>query len=342
MRPLVRYDAACKALAAAKRVDDAKVIKDKAEALRAYARQVKNPQLEADAWEIRKRAEDKLGELSAALDKLPGKRTDKPLPAAGKRLKVQALKAAGISTSAASRYEQFNRLPAREKERRLAKGRAAIEAGKSAADSTLVQDTKKEWRSERERALAAKQQTLPTKKYGGIVGDPEWRFNPRSRETGMDRAADNHYPTSPLEVIKARDVASIAADDCVLFLWATSPMLPQALEVMEAWGFTYKSQIIWHKTRPGAQRGTGYWFTNEHELLLVGTRGNVPAPAPGTQWPSLISAPVGKHSEKPEVFLQMIEAYFPNLPKIELNRRGPARPGWGAWGNEVETAEAAE
>src|SRR5690606_33052257 len=114
-------------------------------------------------------------------------------------------------------------------------------------------------------------------------------------ETGLDRAADNHYPTSELEDIKARGVADIAAEDCVLFLWATAPMLPQALEVMNAWGFTYRSHVIWRKSE-GADAelvlGNGYWFRNGHELLLVGARGNVPAPAMGTQFPSVIDAPL--------------------------------------------------
>ena len=76
--------------------------------------------------------------------------------------------------------------------------------------------------------------------FGVIYADPPWRFEPYTRDTGMDRAADNHYPTMTLDEIKALDVPSIAAEDCVLFLWATAPMLPQALEVMTAWGFTYK------------------------------------------------------------------------------------------------------
>src|SRR5271155_5436675 len=88
-----------------------------------------------------------------------------------------------------------------------------------------------------------------------------WRFKPWSRETGMDRAADNHYPTSEPSDIAARDVASIAADDCVLFLWATAPMLPQAIDVMRAWGFAYKSHFVWAKDR----LGTGYWNRNKHE-----------------------------------------------------------------------------
>jgi N6-adenosine-specific RNA methylase IME4 len=348
MSQLIRYDAACKALAAAKRVDEVKNIKDKAEALRAYAKQAKNPQLEADAWEIRKRAEDRLGELSAALDRNPGATRKgtargRRLPAGGKTSKAKTLKDAGISTSAANRYEQFHRLPNAEKERRIAKGRAAIESGKSIADTIIRQNEKKERRAQRERDLGKKQQALPDAKFGVIVADPEWRFEPWSRETGMDRAADNHYPTSCTEVIAARDVGSLAAKDCVLFLWATSPMLPHALLVMAAWGFDYKSQVCWVKQRSGEGRGTGYWFINEHELLLIGTRGDVPAPAPGKQWPSVIAAPVGKHSEKPEAFLQMIEQYFPTLPKIELNRRGKPRPGWSAWGLEAEsTKEAAE
>jgi N6-adenosine-specific RNA methylase IME4 len=191
--------------------------------------------------------------------------------------------------------------------------------------------TKAERRAEREIELGARIRALPDKCYGVILADPEWRFEPWSRETGMDRAADNHYPTSSTGEIARRPVADIAAKDSVLFLWATVPMLEDALYVMDVWGFTYKSQIIWMKD----QTGTGYWFRNRHELLLLGTRGKPPAPAPGTQWPSVVMAPRGRHSEKPEIFLEMIEAYYPTLPKIELNRRGPARVGWDAWGNEV-------
>ena len=110
----------------------------------------------------------------------------------------------------------------------------------------------------------------------------------------------------------------------------------QALELMAHRGFKYVSHYIWNKNKPG----TGYWNRNKHELLLIGTRGRIPAPAMGTQWNSVIDAPVGRHSAKPEIFLEMIEGYYPNLPKIELNRRGPARAGWDAWGNEaVEAAE---
>jgi N6-adenosine-specific RNA methylase IME4 len=198
-------------------------------------------------------------------------------------------------------------------------------------------------RARLEAELGARQRALPDKHYGVIYADPPWRFEPYSRVTGMDRAAENHYPTSPLTEIKALDVKAIAAADSVLFLWATVPMLPQALEVMKTWGFEYKSHAIWAKDRVG----TGYWFRNQHELLLIGTRGHVPAPAMGTQWSSLVEASVGRHSEKPAAFCEMIEAYFPTLPKIELHARGVvARAGWEVWGleapPEMETGRALE
>jgi N6-adenosine-specific RNA methylase IME4 len=328
---LVKYDAACRAIAEATRVDDVKAIKDKAEAMRAYGRQIKNPQLEADAWVIRKRAEDKLGGLSAALDKSQGAR--KPLPVGGKKLKAEALKAAGISTSAANRYEKFNVLPEAEKERRIARGRAAIEAGKSIADAIIRQDDKKERRDERERELASKITSLPDKRYGVIYADPPWRFAPYSVTTGMDRAADNHYPTMDVDAIAAMKVP--AADDCVLFLWATVPMLPEALQVLRTWGFSYKSNFAWVKDKAG----TGFWNKNKHELLLIGTRGSIPAPAPGEQYQSAIEAARGAHSAKPFAFREMIEEMFPTLPRVELFAR-ETFSGWDVWGNEV--AEAAE
>src|SRR5215467_15070358 len=112
-------------------------------------------------------------------------------------------------------------------------------------------------------------------------------------------------------------------------------MLPHAIMVMTEWGFDYVSNYCWGKDKIGS----GYWNREKHELLLIGTRGKVPCPAPGEQWDSLIQAPRGKHSEKPECFLEMIEQYFPTLPKIELNRRGAPRPDCDAWGLEVEVEE---
>jgi len=109
------------------------------------------------------------------------------------------------------------------------------------------------------------------------------------------------------------------------------PMLQDAMQVLKAWGFKYRSHAVWDKVHIG----TGYWFRNRHELLLVATKGDIPAPAMGDQFASVLTIARKEHSAKPEQFLELIEQYFPTLPKIELNRRGAARPGWDCWGNEV-------
>ncbi len=222
---------------------------------------------------------------------------------------------------------------------------APVEVQRAIADRAQAGDVnaarieiKKAARSAREQALGAKQIALPQKKYGLIYADPEWREEVWSRETGLDRAPENHYPTSSVEDICKRDVRSIAADNCVLALWRKSNNPHHALQVMTAWGFEFRAEIIWDKGRIGP----GRWFRNKHEALWIGVRGNVPAPAPGTQWESIIEALRSAHSAKPERFAEMLEAYFPTLPKIELNRRGPPRPGWDAWGNEAEIVRAAQ
>jgi N6-adenosine-specific RNA methylase IME4 len=93
--------------------------------------------------------------------------------------------------------------------------------------------------------------------------------------------------------------------------------------------------LVWAKPKTG----TGYWFRARHELLLVGARGNIPAPAPEMQFDSLIEEKTTRHSAKPEAFHELIETYFPTLPKIELNRRGPPRAHWDSWGLEAESPE---
>jgi N6-adenosine-specific RNA methylase IME4 len=174
-----------------------------------------------------------------------------------------------------------------------------------------------------ERASA----TLGSKLYGVIMADPPWRFEPYSRETGMDRAAENHYPTMTVEELCEMTVP--AAEDCALFLWATTPMLLEALDVMDAWGFEYHTHWVWVKPRPG----TGYWNRSCHELLLLGTKGSVPAPAPGTQMDSVFQGEVGDHSVKPAAAAELVEEMFPSAACLEMFARGP-RLGWDVWGAE--------
>lgn len=341
MTQLVRYEQARSALAEARSVDEVKDIRDKAEAMRAYARMANDTQLESDATELRLRAERRLGIMltqqkttvgfnrGMAGTKLSGAEQE---PVRDTRLTLADV---GIDKKLSARSQKIGGIGEQAFEAMVESMRDRIaEGGRVSLD--IVSADKKERRADRERDLACRQEALPDRRYGVIYADPEWRFEVYSRDTGMDRAADNHYPTSGTDAICARPVAGIAADDCALFLWATVPMLPDALRVMSAWGFDYKSHCIWAKDRIG----TGYWFRNQHELLLVGTRGSIPAPAMGTQIASLVDAPVSAHSEKPIAFYELIEGYFPNLPKIELNARA-SRPGWDAWGYEAPS-EAAE
>jgi N6-adenosine-specific RNA methylase IME4 len=211
--------------------------------------------------------------------------------------------------------------------------------GEAAARLVARHENGPDWRTRRERiaTLVGVASSMPDLKgYPVLVADPPWRYANPNR-AGNARAIENHYPTLPLEDICALLRPEEFADDAILFLWTPMPLIEGALAVMKAWGFVYRTGAVWVKDRIGV----GFYFRNQHEPLLVGLRGALPTPRESDRVSSVISAPRGKHSEKPEAALEIIERYYPELPKIELFRRGPARPGWDAWGNEVEArAEA--
>jgi N6-adenosine-specific RNA methylase IME4 len=168
---------------------------------------------------------------------------------------------------------------------------------------------------------------LPVGTWDVIVADPPWRdvFGPSRRAT------ERHYALMDLKAIEALDVASIAAKDSALYLWAPPHMLEQGLTVMRAWKFLYRSNIVWDKEKIGC----GQWARNRHEHLLIGRRGKFRTPPPAVRPPSVIPAPRGKHSAKPEIIAELIERCYPTASKIELFRRGPARSGWATWGVEA-------
>lgn len=164
-------------------------------------------------------------------------------------------------------------------------------------------------------------------RYPVIYADPPWRYEYIETES---RAIENQYPTMTLDEIKALDLDSIALDDCVLFMWATSPKLAEAFEVLRAWGFEYRTCAVWDKQKIGM----GYYFRQQHELLLVAVRGQPMTPAPANRPSSVLSFPRGEHSAKPVEVYELIEAMYPELPKLEMFCRSP-RDGWGAWGNQA-------
>lgn len=161
--------------------------------------------------------------------------------------------------------------------------------------------------------------------------DCPWRFGVRSEVTGREKSAENHYPTLTTEELIALLAGLIGGEHpAVCFLWATNPMLLDGLRVLEACGYTYVHHWIWDKE----VAGTGYWGRDRHELLLIGRRGDIAAPLPGTQPETVHRERKGKHSAKPDWFAEQIERLFPGVARLELFARA-ARPGWDRWGYEA-------
>ncbi len=163
----------------------------------------------------------------------------------------------------------------------------------------------------------------PEGEYDLIYCDPPWRYD---AQEAPNRSIENQYPTMPVDDICA--LKPPAAKNCALFLWATAPKLKEALAVIEAWGFTYKTHAIWDKQKIGL----GYWFRGQHELLLVATRGKASPPEAAKRISSLFSYKRGKHSAKPKQVYAMIEAMLPKAKRIELFARDK-RKGWDRWGH---------
>lgn len=204
----------------------------------------------------------------------------------------------------------------------------------------------------------------PDPGYRVIYADPAWNWKARSKK-GEGRSAKNHYTVTELDDMKRLPVPSIAASRSVLLMWSIDPMLPQALELMDAWGFEYKTvgfywvklnkstpvtfeenRFIRHSVSPSKSvffMGLGYYTRANPEVCLLGTRkkdrekrvvgGGIPVMDKGV--PRLIVSPVGRHSEKPDEARSRIERLFGDVKRVELFARS-RRPGWDVWGNEVE------
>lgn len=174
-------------------------------------------------------------------------------------------------------------------------------------------------------------------RYGAILADPPWHFRNRSSK-GEGKNAVAHYACMDLAAIQALPVSQLAAPDCALVMWATAPMLPQAIETMRIWGFTFKSAGAWAKRSSADQTwafGTGYCYRSAAEFWLLGAIGAPPQRSRSIR--NLIVAPVREHSRKPDQMHADIETLF-HGPYAELFAR-QRRPGWAAWGNQVDRFE---
>lgn len=167
-------------------------------------------------------------------------------------------------------------------------------------------------------------------KYKTIVADPPWQY--RNKRTGgsMKSGSAQKYETmSTEEICNLEIIKEISDKDCVLFLWATIPMLPDAFRVLKAWGFNYKTAIIWRKIM---SLGMGFWFRGQCEVCLMGIKGKIKAFR--CQKSNFIQSKVRKHSQKPEEFFELIESII-LYPAIELFAR-QKRKNWDTWGNEIK------
>jgi len=329
---LARYDVACQALADAKAVDEVRQILHVADALRAYARQAKNKALEVDAAEIRIRAERRVGELMQAQRETVGlAQGGQPYQATGSNLDPvntpPTLADAGIDKHLADRARKLAAVPSAEFQAELQQWRERAQVESARVTANLIRAGERE-QIRADRAAVAHLAGA----YQLLYADPPWRYEHVKTES---RAVENQYPTMSLEEICGLSIP--AAAEAVLFMWATSPKLAEAMQVIAAWGFTYRTCAVWDKDRIGM----GYYFRQQHELLLVGARGAMAVPEPSDRPPSVFRIRRDEaHSQKPDQVYAMLEQMYPTFgdaDRVELFARAP-RDGWSAWGNDPAVA----
>lgn len=351
MTALAKYDAARRAINEACKTDEVAKIRDVHEALRFAAHIAGNYDMEAQCAEIRLRAERKIGQLQIERKKTgdlhrggrPSKTGSSLEPVSptledlgiDKKLSMRAQGLAGIADRAFEGMleRKLEEIRARNgrvsldllKETRLQRARSAHEA--KTYEGGTVEDLHK---------LAAS-----GKKFGAIYADPAWKFESWG-EQGQDRAAGNHYTLTTLDDMKAMPVEALASDDCVLLMWVSDPMLPHALELIAAWGFTFKTvAFTWvkaSKTGEAEHLGNGYWTRANPEMCLLATRGKPERLNADVR--QLLVHPVMEHSRKPEEAANRIMRLVAG-PYLELFARRP-REHWTCWGNELPFSISSE
>lgn len=181
-------------------------------------------------------------------------------------------------------------------------------------------------------------QTVGARKFRTILADPPWQFQNRTGKVAPEHKRLSRYGTMALADIFALPVPLVASETAHLYLWVPNALLPDGLAVMDAWGFKYKSNLVWHKIRRDGGsdgRGVGFYFRNVTELILFGVRGkNARTLAPGRSQVNFLSSRKREHSRKPDEQYPIIEACSPG-PYLELFARGD-RQGWTGWGNQAD------
>jgi N6-adenosine-specific RNA methylase IME4 len=176
------------------------------------------------------------------------------------------------------------------------------------------------------------------RRFRTVLADPPWQFTNKTGKVAPEHRRLARYGTLKLEEIAALPVSDLCEQTAHLYLWCPNAMLPEGLTVMKAWGFAYKSNIVWHKVRKDGGsdgRGVGFYFRNVTELILFGVRGKKARTlAPGRRQVNLVATRKREHSRKPDEQYSIIEACSPG-PYVELFARG-TRDGWVSWGNQAD------
>ncbi len=328
---LAHFRKAKRELALSTNISEVKETRDKAEALRAYAKQAgESLEMQNNCAEIKLRAERRAGELLQETDKNGGGR---PKKTSNTMLQVSlpTLMELGLTRMQSSRWQTIANIPERIFEEHLQETMDKAKAGDTRAELTtagVLQLAKIQQRRQKQKKYGSKNykatplSALPTNHYGTIYADPPWPY----RNQASRAAAINHYPTMSIDDICELPVLERVKTQAHLWLWTTNSFLREAFTVIDAWGFEYKSTLVWVKPL-----GLGNILRVSHEFLLIASRGNLAGRA--TDQRSWVEHDRLAHSEKPEVFRAIVEKISPS-PYLELFARS-AVDGWDTWGNEI-------
>lgn len=329
MTQLVRYEQARTALQQCRKIDDAKEIRDKAEALRAYAVQVADVDMELWTAEIKARASRRIGEISKAMEKMPGPGRGKKNSTAANSFmtKKSTLAAAGLTEQAANRCEKISEIDQEKfdmfiEEQRAKKNPITVKQLLAIVPRTI----KKRETIERLDNLAAEEIESPTGEYDVIVIDPPWPIEKIERDCRPNQTVLD-YPTMSIEEIGAMELP--AAETCHLWIWTTHRFLPDTFGIGKGWGFNYHCAFVWHK--PGGFQPVGLpQFNCEFALYF---RKGAPIFKSTKALSVCFEAPRGKHSEKPEEFYDMVRRVTAGR-RVDIFNRRPIE-GFARWGNEA-------
>lgn len=326
---LGKWDQAKRAIAACTSVDELKQIRDKAQALMAYAKQARESlEVQNNVADIKIRCERRIGEFSKQLpqNKLKGLK-NATSPHDGET-KTSILKQAGIKHH--ERYESISNLPEEEFEAHIKNVKKSNEELTTIGLLKLARtvEHKKKVKKIKEDFEASE---LPNKKYSIIYADPPWEYY-----AGGLKNQSGYYKNMPLDEIIAMPVKNITNDDCILFLWVTFPMLQECFKVIESWGFQYSTcGFVWVKMNKNENTpffGLGNWTRSNAEVCLIATKGSIKRMDASIS--QILMTRIEEHSKKPDILRHKIVDLVGDLPRIELFARTKTE-GWDVWGNEA-------